>query len=173
MKKLLLLLIIPTISYSQTFGDIMYINSLKTFKRVMIENNFEFSSVDSMSMFNMMLYEDYWYGLNVERDEENGNSSELWCIYSKHNDEFQFRFSRNGTTKDGRSVVMDTPYDEIIRKIKSRCRYVDIFNRKDLDYVCYDCPQSSFKGYIGFTVNDGVGYVRHIVPNDYDKIEEE
>ena len=153
MKRLLLLLIIPTLSYSQTFSDIMYINSLKTFKRVMIENNFEFSQVDSMSIYNMMLFEDHWYGLNI--------------------DEFQFRFSRSGTTKDGRSIVMDSPYDEIIRKIKNRCRYVDIFNRKDLDYVCYDCPQSSFEGYIGFTVNDGVGYVRHIIPNDYDKIEEE
>ena len=45
MKRLLLLLllIIPTLSYSQiTFEDIMSINSEKTFKRVMIENGFEY-----------------------------------------------------------------------------------------------------------------------------------
>lgn len=173
MKRLLLLLIIPTLSYSQiTFSDVLSINSLKTFKRVMIENNFEFSSIDSMSLYNIMVFEDYWYGLNIKRDED-GNRSSLWSIYSKHNDEFLFQFVRSGTTKDGRDVVMDTPYDDIIRKIKNRCRYIDIFNRKDLDYVCYQCPQSTFKGYIGFTVNDGVGYVRHIIPTDYDKTEEE
>ena len=43
MKRLLLLLIIPTLSYSQiSFEDVMSINSEKTFKRVMIENGYEF-----------------------------------------------------------------------------------------------------------------------------------
>ena len=167
MKRLLLLLLIPTLSYSQiTYSDVLNINSLKTFKRIMIENNFEFGYVDSFTVYENYVYEDYWYGLNIERSDD-GDFSNMWCIYSKHNDEFQFRFSRNGTTKDGRKIVVDSPYDDIIRKIKNRCRYVDIFSRKDLDYVCYQCPQSTFKGYIGFTVNDGVGSVRHIVYNDY------
>ena len=167
MKRLLLLLIIPTLSYSQiTYDDILSINSLKTFKRVMIENNFEFSFIDSTFVMENYFFEDYWYGLNINRSD-GGDRSSLWSIYFKYDDEFQFRFSRSGITKDGETIVMDTPYDDIIRKIKNRCKYVDIFNRSDLDYVCYECPQSTFKGYIGFTVNDGVGYVRHIVYNDY------
>lgn len=167
MKKLLLLLIIPTISYSQiTYSDILNINSFKTYKRVMIENGFEFSSVDSFTVYENYVYEDYIYGLNIKRSDD-GNRSSLWTIYSKHNDEFVFKFVREGTNKYGNDIIMETPYDEIIRKIKNRCKYVDILNRYDLDYVCYQCPQSTFKGYIGFTVSEGVGYVRHIVYNDY------
>ena len=43
MKKLLLLLLIPIISYSQiSYNDIMSINSDKMFKKVIIENGYEF-----------------------------------------------------------------------------------------------------------------------------------
>ena len=41
MKKLLLLFIIPTISYSQTFEDIMNMDSQKSFIKTMIENGYE------------------------------------------------------------------------------------------------------------------------------------
>ena len=50
MKRLLILLFIPTLSYSQiTYEDIMSINPLKTFKKVVIENNFECHS-DTMGL---------------------------------------------------------------------------------------------------------------------------
>ena len=57
MKRLLLILLIPTLSYSQiTYEDIMGINSEKTFKRVVIENGFEFDD----------LYGEYLnYGINI------------------------------------------------------------------------------------------------------------
>ena len=47
MKKLLLLLLIPIISYSQiSYKDVMSINSEKMFKKVMIENGYEFGKSD-------------------------------------------------------------------------------------------------------------------------------
>jgi len=61
MKRLLILLFIPTLSYSQiTFEEIMYINSEKTFKRVMIENGFEYEDIDDDEFI--------FYGLNIKRD---------------------------------------------------------------------------------------------------------
>ena len=43
MKKLILLLLfIPLVSFGQTFQEFMTINSLDKFKRVVIENNYEF-----------------------------------------------------------------------------------------------------------------------------------
>ena len=43
MKQLLLILLIPIISYSQiSYKDVMSINSEKMFKKVMIENGYEF-----------------------------------------------------------------------------------------------------------------------------------
>ena len=60
MKKLILLLFIPLVSFSQTYEDIMSIKSLDTFKKVSIENNYEFDNVD----------EDDWvtYGYDIDRD---------------------------------------------------------------------------------------------------------
>jgi len=166
MKRLLILLFIPTLSYSQiTFEDIMNINSEKTFKRVMIENGLEFSKVDTFFiMEGITLWENVSYGLNIKRDEENGDKSSLWGTYKRKNDEFIFQFVRN----------IDSPYDEIIRKIKRRCKYVDIYNRNDIDFVCYNCSESTYKGVIGFTINKGVGVIQHIIPRDgIDKLNEE
>ena len=41
MKKLILLLIIPIFTYSQTYNELMGIESINDFKRVMIENGYE------------------------------------------------------------------------------------------------------------------------------------
>ena len=38
MKKLLILLLLPLFSFSQTFDELMTINSEDTFKKVVIEN---------------------------------------------------------------------------------------------------------------------------------------
>ena len=47
MRKLLILLFIPILSFSQiSLKDVMSINREKTFKKVMIENGYEFDSTD-------------------------------------------------------------------------------------------------------------------------------
>ena len=45
MKKLILLLLfIPLLSFSQSYKDLMSINSVDMFKKAVIENGYEFSS---------------------------------------------------------------------------------------------------------------------------------
>mgnify|MGYP003686232265 CR=1 FL=1 len=47
MKRLLLLLFIPILSYSQiSYKDVMGIKSVDTFKKVVIENGYEYDSMD-------------------------------------------------------------------------------------------------------------------------------
>ena len=46
MKNLLLLLFVPFFSYCQTFKDVMSIKSVDTFKKVAIENAYEFDNID-------------------------------------------------------------------------------------------------------------------------------
>jgi hypothetical protein len=46
MKKLFLLLFVPFVSFSQTFKDVMSIKSVDTFKKVAIENAYEFDNID-------------------------------------------------------------------------------------------------------------------------------
>lgn len=157
MKRLLFLLFIPILSYSQiTYKDVMSINSEKTFKRVVIENGFEFDKSD----------EEYiGYGMNINRDSINGNKSKLWSRYSKINGEFNFQFSLSssfyGLTKD---LTDESPYNSIIEKVKKNCKFYDIIEKNGLDYVCYSCPQSTYKGKIGFTKSEGSGMIRHIIP---------
>jgi len=156
-KTLFLLLFIPLLSYSQiTYDDIMRINSEKTFKRVVIENGFEFDKSD----------EEYiGYGMNINRDSINGNKSKLWSRYSKINGEFNFQFSLSssfyGLTKD---LTDESPYNSIIEKVKKNCKFYDIIEKNGLDYVCYSCPQSTYKGKIGFTKSEGSGVIQHILP---------
>ena len=161
MKKLLfLLLFIPTLSYSQiTFEDIMSINSEKTFKRVMIENNYEFDQ------FN----EEYIdYGLNIVRDSINGNKSTEWIRYKKSNGEFYFHFFIITTNMYGSKIGLDNQtYGIITNDIKKNCEYYDIINRKGMDYVCYSCSEwELWDGKIGFVISEGSGYIRHIMPTE-------
>ena len=162
MKKLLLLLIIPTLSYSQiTFEEIMYINSEKTFKRVMIENDFEYVETNDQYI---------WYGLNIIKDSINGSQSSFWCGYDKDNGEFRFKIgvvSNYGKDSYGREIeIVGNVYDKLREKIKKNCKYYDILNEDGSDYVCYSCPQSKYKGKIGFYKSDGFGYIRHIIPKE-------
>lgn len=137
----------------------MSINSVDTFKKVVIENGYEFDSVD----------EDGWiyYGLNIERDSINGNKSTKWGGYNKVDGKFRFQFNRRtilgeflGTEDDN----TENPYDKIIKDIKKNCKYYKILNYKGVDYVTYSCSESTYKGKIGFVVSEGVGLIHHF-PN--------
>ena len=165
MKQLILLCLIPTLSYSQiTFNDIMSINSLNTFKRVMIENGFEKSDSDNEDLI--------WFGFNINLDDDEPKSS-FWGRYDKDNGEFRFQISiKTGGETDwfGRETnseyVEGSVYDIIVEKIKKNCKYYDIIEKDDLDYVCYSCSQSTYKGKIGFTKINGFGMIDHIIPTE-------
>jgi len=64
MKKLLLLLLfIPLMSIGQSYKDVMSINSLDTFKKVAIENAYEFDNVDEEGLVT--------YGYNIVKHKLN------------------------------------------------------------------------------------------------------
>ena len=59
MKKLLLILLfIPLVSFGQSYKDIMSINSVDMFKKVMIENEFEYMEGDDILVYGQMVYRD-------------------------------------------------------------------------------------------------------------------
>ena len=73
MKQLLLILLIPIISYSQiSYKDVMSINSEKMFKKVMIENGYEFGESDEDELV---------YGFDIVRDSIDGMKSTKWGWY--------------------------------------------------------------------------------------------
>ena len=156
MKNLLLLLFIPFVSFSQSFKEIMSINSVDMFKKVVIENGYEYDSLDDKGLL--------IYGFNIVRDSIEGNKSSKWGQYDKNDGEFYFQFNRRSVlgaffgTEDDTS---ENPYDFIVKNIKQKCKYYKIINHNGTDYVTYSCSESSYKGKIGFAVSEGVGFIRH------------
>lgn len=162
MKKLLLLLLIPIISYSQiSYKDIMSINSDKMFKKVMIENGYEFG----------FTYKDELvYGFEIDRDSIDGMKSSKWGKYSVKDDGFVFSFSRTSVLGGffGTEDNSENPYDLIVKEIKKNCKYFDILtytneDDEEFDYVCYSCSESKYKGKIGFMISEGWGFIKHFV----------
>ena len=62
------------------------------------------------------------------------------------------------------SEEITTPYDLITKDIKEKCKYYKIQNYNGVDYVTYSCSDSSYKGKIGFVIEEGSGIIRHF-PN--------
>ena len=94
----------------------MYINSEKTFKRVMIENGFEYEDIDD---------DEYvFYGLNIVRDSLEESKSSFWGSYLKENGEFMFQIgvrSSLGSDFFGRQIESeDNVYNELTEKIGMR-----------------------------------------------------
>lgn len=157
MKRLLLLLFIPIISYSQvSYKDVMSIKSVDMFKKVVIENGYEYDSMD----------DDGWltYGFNIVKDSIEGSKSSKWSSYNTKDDRFTLSFGRRTVLGNFFGTEDDTsqnPYDLIVKDIKEKCKYYKIINYKGTDYVTYSCSESSYKGKIGFMVEEGSGIIRH------------
>ena len=163
MKQLLLILLIPIISYSQiSYKDVMSINSEKMFKKVMIENGYEFGQSDE---------DDVIYGFDIVRDSIDGMKSSKWGRYGVKDDSFTVSFSRNSSLNTFLNLKEDrseNEYDLIVKEIKKNCKYFDVItytneDDEDSDYVCYSCSESKYKGKIGFMISEGWGYIKHFV----------
>jgi len=157
MKRLILLLFIPILSYSQiSYKDVMSIKSVDMFKKVVIENGYEYESLD----------EEGWltYGFNIIRYSIEGSKSSKWMLYNTKDDRFTLSFGRRTVLGNFFGTEDDTsknPYDLIVKDIKEKCKYYKIINYNGIDYVSYGCSDSSYKGKIGFVVSEGSGIIRH------------
>jgi hypothetical protein len=160
MRKLLILLLIPLFGFSQiSYKDVMSIKSVDGFKKVVIENGYEYESLD----------EEGWltYGFNILRDSIEGSKSSKWMLYNTKDDRFTLSFGRRTVLGNFFGTEDDTsknPYDLIVKDIKEKCKYYKIINYNGIDYVSYGCSDSSYKGKIGFVVSEGNGLIRHF-PN--------
>ena len=162
MKKLLLLLLfIPLMSIGQiTYNDLMSIKSVDTFKKVVIENGYEYDSTDADTGA-------IYYGFNIVRDSINGNKSTNWATYDNKTGFWRFKISRGNILSDFLNTDADNTsnaYDLIIADIKEKCKYFKIEEFSGTDFVTYSCSESSYKGKIGFVVSEGSGYIVHF-PN--------
>tara|TARA_B100001173_G_C15746598_1_gene445061 strand:- start:190 stop:678 length:489 start_codon:yes stop_codon:yes gene_type:complete len=162
MKKLILLLLfIPLVSFGQTYEDLMSINSVDMFKKVAIENTYEFQD------FNQNRTDKNWidYVYVLEKDSDNYIK---WAMYHKKENRFIFKFSRTDIVSSFFGSEPDNsenPYDLITKSIKEKCAYIKIVTLNEIDFVTYSCVDSSFNGNVGFTVHNSEGWIRHFPSN--------
>ena len=144
---------IPLMSIGQSYKDVMSIKSVDTFKKVAIENNYEFSNDGREDLLT--------YGYNISRDSINGDKASKWAMYSPEDDMFVLSFTKQSFfgTND------ETEYDKIYSVVKEKCSYYKIVNKEGTDFVTYSCPESSYKGKIGFVIIDDSGIITHF-PNE-------
>jgi hypothetical protein len=146
--KWLIFLFIPLISFSQvTYEDMLSINSLDQFKRVMIENDYEFIEKNEK--------ETLTYAMYPTKNDKGEIESTDWAYFSPEYNSYIFRFVN--------SLWGSFTYDDIYDIVKEKCKFSEILDTKDdddkpIDYACYTCPESSV-GKIGFTKDDGVGVI--------------
>ena len=150
MKKLILLLIIPIFTYSQTYNELMGIESINDFKRVMIENGYEMDVDNDTKVV---------FGYNLV-GEGHKKKSEKWGMYFKESKVMFYQF--NETPIDILRRFGD--YDDIVDNIKSKCEYDDIIvvdeeGGMGSEYVGYICSESNLDGKFGFMVSDSSGIV--------------
>ena len=138
MKKLILLLFIPLFSFSQTYEEVISINNLDFFRKVMIENDYKrhYGSEDKGTI--------YRYGKGLEKDSL---SSEFvayrWGYYNTKTNVWEIKIH-------DRTILWDT-YEKIYDKVKENCEFYDVLTRNDsVEVVTYFCKDSSLKGKIGF-----------------------
>ncbi|MEO2142951.1 MAG: hypothetical protein ABGW83_02380 [Flavobacteriaceae bacterium] len=163
-----------------TYKDLMSISSVDIFKKVVIENGYEFNDNGWVT-----------YGYDIMKDSINGNKSSKWTSYNIKDNRWSFRFSKAGYGSllsnvakiEGMGVLpllgallstaseqedeeneTDDVYDVIFEEVKEKCKYYKILNYNGTDYVSYSCADSSYKGKIGFMVAEGFGYISHFPP---------
>ena len=135
MKKLLLILLLPTALLSQTYNELMSIDSLDDFKKVMIENKYELDKVDDDGRV--------VYGFELVRDSIKGNGSEKWGSFNKDGS-WSLQFNERNTI-----IYKLGDYDDIVESIKEKCSYVDIEERMDMIMLVIDVMKVSLMERLG------------------------
>ncbi len=142
MKNLLFaLLFIPLMSFSQTYDEFMSINSLDTYMKVVIEND---------------------YQRNEDNDDwVNYGTNEIFSSYNSTDKRYSFQIpmfldKRFNIKSDSQRI-----YKSISDSIKRDGKYNGIINYKTDDYVTYKIDNSIY----GFSVIDDIGVIRFFPPD--------
>ena len=140
-RLILLLLFTPLVSFGQlSYKDIMKIDSKDNFIKLMIDKGY--ASTDKSSIEGQINF-----GYRPEKDDKGEYISTSFANYTFIEDLglFSFQFSRP------KYSFGDDPYDDILRKVKRKCKYLKVKTFGTDNYACYECKQAEFTGYIGFS----------------------
>ena len=139
MKKLLLLLLLPVLSYAQSYEDLITITDLQIFKKVLSENYYEkVSSNDS----------NVTYAYKKEVDSLGNNVALRWAEYRTSENVWVIQIADRGGWFD--------VYSNIFNDVQRNCefQYVEeVSDTQDVSY--YKCNDIV----LGFGLDDGNGII--------------
>ena len=146
----MLLLFIPLVSFSQSYDDIMSIDSKEQFVRVMIENGFEMIKSNDTELV---------YALDPNSD---GTSSSFAnYLIGDNGDSVMFQYT---TTDFFGNNNKGNQYDKVYKVAKSKCEYNEIIDSivegSKAQMVKYKCGSKR----IAFQKEDGKGYIFYMNP---------
>ena len=151
MKKLILLLFIPIMSFSQiTYKDIMKIDSEDAFIKLMFDKRFQ--AIEEVR--------DGTQTYALDPDEENKSST--FGMYFKGSAEFfMFQFVKPDELYESFGYATNY-YQQILKKVQKKCKFVKMYKVSKDNFACYDCKQAEFEGLLGFVVANGMQQVAQI-----------
>ena len=165
MKKSItfLILLIPLFSFSQSFDDIMSIDSKEQFIRIMVENGYERVSSSSDDQETI-------YAFEPSYDDEGEPSSSVFVNHIKVGETSGTVFFLIQLKNLMGQVADDNQYDKIFDIAKARCEYDSLMRNMFIDggdeMVQYKCDWNEDFGKavrrIAFSKKDGTGYVQLI-----------
>ena len=162
MKKLILLLFIPLVSFGQIkYKGLMKIDSQQAFEKLMFDE--QFSPIEYTDDYGSIQY-----ALNPNTNESGEVVSSHFAQYSSQANMFYFTFIRKGTTTNTYTgVVTDVGiiannYDTMLRKAKRKCKFVKMHKVELVNYACYTCKDAEFEGYLSFGLLESQGVVTNI-----------
>ena len=153
MKKLLILLLLPLFSFSQTFDDLMGIDSEETFVKTMIEIGFE--RIDTEEDVTT-------YAYNPTYEDGQETKSSLWVYHTP--------IEQGGViflqimTKDFFGSESNSEYTKIFDIAKEKCEYAELVPNEFVEgdqMVMYACEMDSNPSGIAFSKKDGTGYISY------------
>jgi len=152
MKKIFLALIFfitPIISNSQTFNELKIIKSVNDFKKIMIENNFQSYKYEGEGK-DVDFNKDIVVFKKIEG--KNGGGVKYAIFWQYEGVVFNWALKFNKTTKldfdeNGKKIKEYGDYTDIVDSVKKECKYLEILNVNEKDYVCYICDGNMKYGF--------------------------
>ena len=95
------------------------------------------------------------------------NLNNIITNLNKENNTLKDNFSSlNNTVNDVQMNKLDkVDIVNAVDEIKEECKYYEIQDINGVDFVTYSCSESTYKGKIGFAINDGSGIILQRQPD--------
>ena len=175
MRILVILLFVSFNSFGQTYEDIMSIKDIDSFKKVCIENNYEYMSAQMLIELGKKQGEELnedtvikWMKDVTMYIKENGSMRGIYYtgtaldIIGVNDDSFSFQIVR----KNLLGFEIDNLYDNLLKDVKDNCEYYKIIiSPNGHEYASYSCEDAQFEGKLGFRIIEDEGLM-WLFPNE-------